>query len=71
MKKITVLFILIFLSCSLFAEITAVMGEVSGKVEIMSPGGNWKTATAGMKIATGDFISTGFRSQAVLELGAS
>jgi len=55
----------------LFADITAVVKDISGKVEIQVPGGRWEKATEGMKIEEGYIISTGFRSEAVLELGSS
>jgi hypothetical protein len=71
MKKYILIIVLLVLSSFLFADITAVIKEVSGKVEIMVPGGRWKKASAGMKISEGDSISTGFRSEAVLTLGAS
>jgi FecR protein len=71
MKKYIFVLTLFLIGSFIFADITAIVKEASGKVEIMSPGGRWKTAAAGMKIETGDFISTGFRSQAVLELGSS
>jgi hypothetical protein len=71
MKKYILIIVLLVLSTFLFADITAVIKEVSGKVEIMVPGGRWKKASAGMKISEGDSISTGFRSEAVLTLGAS
>lgn len=71
MKKYIFTVILLALTSFLFADITALVKDVSGKVEIMAPGGRWKKATAGMKIEEGYFISTGFRSEAVLELGPS
>ncbi|MDA3937726.1 MAG: FecR domain-containing protein [Spirochaetia bacterium] len=71
MKKYIFVLTLFLIGSFIFADITAIVKESSGKVEIKSPGENWKTATAGMKIATGDLISTGFKAQAVLELGAS
>ena len=71
MRKYILVTVLILLSTFLFADITALVKDVSGKVEVMAPGGSWKKATAGMKIEEGYFISTGFRSEAVLELGPS
>lgn len=71
MKKIFILFILLIYSTFLYAEVSAIISEVSGKVEIKSVMGNWKTAEPGMKISKGDLISTGFRAQAVLEIGPS
>ncbi len=72
MKKYTIAVLMILIAASLFAaDLTAVIKEISGKVEVMAPGGSWKKASTGMKINTGDSISTGFRSQAILTLGAS
>lgn len=71
MKKYILIILLLLIGTFLFAEITAVVKDISGKVEIMAPGGSWKKAAEGMKIEEGYFISTGFRSEAVLELGPS
>jgi len=71
MRKYVLAVILLAMSSFLFAEVTAVVKEVNGKVEIKSSGGSWKRASAGMKISKGDYISTGFNSQAVLLLGDS
>lgn len=71
MKKYILIILFFALTTFLFADITAVIKEVSGKVEIMVPGGSWKKASEGMKINKGDSISTGFRSKAILALGAS
>ncbi len=71
MRKYVLAVILLITSTFLFAEVTAVVKEVNGKVEIKSSGGSWKKASAGMKISKGDYISTGFNSQAVLLLGDS
>ena len=71
MKKIIVILILVFVSAALFAEISAVFSEVSGKVEIKSPGESWEKAEIGMELKKGDLISTGFRAEAVLKIGPS
>jgi len=71
MRKYALAVILLVMSSFLFAEVSAVVKEVNGKVEIKSSGGTWKKASAGMKISKGDYISTGFNSQAVLLLGDS
>ncbi len=70
-KKYIMAVLLLVLGTFLFAEITAVVKNVTGKVEIKAPGGSWKKAAPGMKIAKGYYISTGFRSEAVLVLGTS
>lgn len=71
MKRYILAVMLLFAGTFLFADVTAVIKDVSGKVEIKSPGGTWKKAASGMKISKGDYISTGFNSQAVLLLGES
>ncbi len=71
MRKYALAVILLVVSSFLFAEVSAVVKEVNGKVEIKSSGGSWRKASAGMKISKGDYISTGFNSQAVLLLGDS
>jgi hypothetical protein len=49
----------------------AVIKKTEGKVELKEQGGNWQPAEAGMTLSRGTFISTGFGSEAVLELGGS
>ena len=44
---------------------------VSGKVEIQDSAGVWKTLKAGDTVISGSMISTGFKSEATLKLGAS
>ena len=44
---------------------------VNGKVEIQDTGGVWKTLKAGDPLTAGSMISTGFKSEATLKLGAS
>jgi hypothetical protein len=67
-KLIVILFILGFITIHGFTQTTVTIKEVSGKVEIQVPGGNWQPAEAGMIISQGTMISTGFGSTAVLEL---
>lgn len=71
MKKIIVILMLILISSGLFAEISAIISEVSGKVEIKAPGGTWKKAEEGIAISKGYIISTGFRAEAVINIGPS
>ncbi len=44
---------------------------VTGKVESQDVNGAWKTLKAGDVIASGSMISTGFKSEATVKLGAS
>jgi hypothetical protein len=57
----------------LFAQETeAEIVSVSGTVEIQRAGADeMLTATAGMKVRSGDLVSTGFRSMAQLKIGDS
>lgn len=72
MKKSIIITALIFLlTAPLFSQLQAVIKEVSGKVEIKAPAKGWESATEGMEISKGTIISTGFKSQALLDLGSS
>jgi hypothetical protein len=44
---------------------------VTGKVEIQDTKGTWKPLKAGSALAAGSMISTGFKSEATVKLGAS
>jgi len=44
---------------------------VSGKVEYQDTSGIWKPLKGGDKVASGTVISTGFKSEAIVKLGAS
>jgi len=80
MKKLTVVFILIFaLRFTLQAQeryssenFSAVVKELTGAVEIKKSGSlEWVAASVGDKIEKSTVISTGFRSTAVISLGDS
>jgi len=53
------------------AQITAVVSEMRGRVELLPPGGTWIAATQGAVVEKGTTISTGFNSTAVLKMGLS
>jgi len=55
----------------LFAQQTAVITNIVGKVQLKAQGSDWVNATAGATVGTGTFVSTGFNSSAVLDLGTS
>ena len=61
----------LMLAPSLFAQSQATLKESTGKVEVKDPGGAWRPAAVGTKLAMGAFISTGFSSTALLDLGTS
>jgi hypothetical protein len=54
-----------------FGQTEAVVQAVSGRVEVMQPGGAWVAAAPGMKLGLGATVSTSFQSEATLALGAS
>jgi len=70
MKK-TILILCVFgLILPAFAQ-TAVFQKISGKVEYQTPGKDWKAATAGLAIPAGTMVSTGFKSDATLNLSGT
>jgi hypothetical protein len=72
MKRwIVIILLLGLVIVQLFGDIAATVKEVSGKVEIKTAKKGWVKAETGMRLETGTMISTGFNSQAVVELGPS
>jgi hypothetical protein len=72
LKKSFLAFALILVvAIPVFSQLQALVEEVTGKVEIKAPGQEWSAAQEGIVISAGTTISTGFGSQAVLDLGAS
>jgi hypothetical protein len=72
MKRFALVLLLIALATlPAVAQITAVVEDTTGKVEIRLPGSSWQNARAGMQVPTGATISTGFNSEAVLAIGDS
>lgn len=49
----------------------AVVTEVTGKVQLLPPGGSWTNADVGSTVTRGTVVSTGFGASAVLDLGTS
>ena len=72
MRKILFLLVLIIISASFLsaAENTAFVKSVKGNVKYKT-GSTWTSVTEGMKVPSGAVISTGFKSEAVLDLGSS
>ncbi|MFW6209233.1 MAG: FecR family protein [Spirochaetota bacterium] len=54
----------------LFA-VDAVVRRIEGKVEVKPENGTWTAAETGQRVSRNSFISTGFNSKAVLELGGA
>jgi hypothetical protein len=71
MKKLIIILSILLIAIPVFASDYAIIKEVSGRVEVQSPGGSWVRASAGDSLAKGASISTGFGATAVLEVGAS
>ncbi len=61
----------LLISPAVFSQSQATLTELTGKVEVKAPGGNWTPAAVGTKVAMGASISTGFSSSALLDLGTS
>lgn len=64
-------FLLIFFAPSHLFAVDAVVQSTEGKAETREPEGQWQPAEPGLTISRGTYISTGFNSKMVLELGAS
>jgi hypothetical protein len=62
---------LLLLTAAPLFGVDAVVQQTRGKVEVREQGGSWQPAERGMRISRGTFISTGFDSEAVLELGGA
>jgi hypothetical protein len=70
-KSFLALALILVVSIPVFSQLQARVEEVTGKVELKAPGEEWTAAREGMELSAGTTISTGFGSQAVLDLGAS
>jgi len=62
-----IVIVILTFSSALFAA-DGVFKEVSGKVEYQLPGESWKKATVGVSVPVGARISTGFNSNARIEI---
>jgi hypothetical protein len=72
MKRFVVIIMLVsVIIVQSYGDIAATIKEVSGKVEIKTVKKGWVKAEQGMTLEKGTMISTGFNSQAVVELGPS
>jgi hypothetical protein len=63
--------LLLLLLPSMLSASEGVFRAVSGKVEYQIPGDVWRTASTGTRIPSGALISTGFRSEATLEIDSA
>jgi hypothetical protein len=71
MKRVFIVLITLVLVFQGFAEVTATLTDIKGKVEVKPSGGDWVTAKDGMKINLLSTISTGFDSTAVVKIDKS
>ncbi len=73
MNKVKVAAALLLMAAAFcgYAQNEAVVQTVSGRVEVMQPGGAWVAAAPGMKLSLGASVSTSFQSEATLALGSS
>ena len=73
MRKVIFILFLVTVSASLLsaASNTAVIKSLKGSVQYKTDGSGWNDASNGMELPLGAVISTGFRSEAVLDLGNS
>jgi len=68
---LSITFLLLFAAAIPLFAVDAVVRSTEGKVETKETGGRWQPAEPGLSISRGTYISTGFNSKAVLELGES
>ena len=68
---VVMILIMVLASASVFSQNTALVRRIVGKVEIQRPGEAWIPAEVGMELPLKATISTGFNSQAVLEVRSS
>lgn len=72
MKRTIIVFLIVAaVLTSVSADISAKITEIAGKVEYSLPGKSWMPAKIGDVLPKGTIISTGFKSTAVLSVGAS
>lgn len=62
--------LLIIVTSQLFA-VDAVVQRTEGKVEVKPEGGRWSAVENGQRISRNTYISTGFNSKAIIELGGA
>jgi hypothetical protein len=68
---ITAILVLLTAALPLFAQNSASVERVRGKVEMQLPGRPWQAVAAGDQLPLGATISTGFRSEALLQIGSA
>ncbi len=71
MKRVTLALVVLLFTTVAWAQNEALVQRVSGRVEVMQPGGTWVAAASGMRLALGATVSTSFQSEATLAVGSS
>ncbi len=71
MKKYIVLCLVTLVVIAPLLALDGRVVSVSGKVEIQDARGTWRPLTAGEAVTAGAMISTGFKSEATIAMGAS
>lgn len=71
MKYILIILAIIVFISPLYAAENITIKALNGRVEIKEPGNTWSKAFEGREIPAGSVISTGFKSQAELDLNGS
>ncbi len=70
MRRSCLIMAMLFMVSAAWAQ-KAVFTEVNGKVEYQAAGGSWKPARVNDTVSKGAMISTGFKSTAVVKVGAT
>lgn len=72
MRRISLVGLLLFSVALLpLFGLNATVKQVTGRVQLLPPGGSWVDAEVGSLVTPGTVVSTGFGSTAVLDLGTS
>ena len=72
MRRVALALLILMCAAVAWSQTEAVVQRVSGRVEVMQPGGAaWTAAAPGMRLALGATVSTSFQSEATLALGSS
>lgn len=71
MKRYALIILGLSMAAFVFGEESALLKDFTGKVEIKMAGQDWVAAEMNMKLPLGAEISTGFKSYATIQAGAS
>lgn len=71
MKRFLICLSILLIALAPLAALDGMVVTVNGKVEFQDKAGAWKSLKAGDALISGTMISTGFKSEATVKLGAS